>query len=187
MKLYLDEHIDSLDLQAGLAAVGEERRRYALRYRRERDQRLCVSAWLLLQRALRECYGLAQVPPIVRGVRGKPALEGFEHIYFNLSHCRLAAACVVDDHPVGVDVECIDRYDPLLLSRTMSTGEQRLIAAAPLPAEQFVRLWTMKESLLKLTGEDLRNDLASVLNHADNYVFTTSKHAGWLCTVCQAR
>ena len=185
MKLYIDDQIDALDLQAGLRAVGEERRRYALRYRRERDQRLCVAVWLLLQRALRECFGLHNVPPIVRGEQGKPALDGFPHIHFNLSHCRLAAACVVDDRPVGVDVECIDRYDPSLLTYTMSGHEQRLIAAAPQPDVQFIRLWTMKESLLKLTGEGIRNDLASVLDHAGDYHFTTTLHPGYICTVCQ--
>ena len=102
--VYIDNHPQQLDLAEALAAVSPERRAYALRYRREEDQRLCLSAYLLLQRALREEYGLSEVPPFCYGQHGKPALQGYPDIHFNLSHCREAAACVVSTHPVGIDI-----------------------------------------------------------------------------------
>ena len=44
--VYIDSHPQLLDLTEALAAVSAERRTYALRYRREEDQRLCLSAYL---------------------------------------------------------------------------------------------------------------------------------------------
>ena len=50
--LYINDHIEDFNLQAALSKVSKERREYALRYRREHDQRLCVAAYMLLQQAL---------------------------------------------------------------------------------------------------------------------------------------
>lgn len=63
--VYIDSHPQQLNLTEALAAVSTERRTYALRFQRIEDQRLCLSAYLLLQLALREEYGLSEVPPFI--------------------------------------------------------------------------------------------------------------------------
>ena len=183
--LYIDDQIGSLDINKALETVGEQRRRYALRYRREHDRRLCLSAYLLLQQALRDQYGITSVPAFSFGQHGKPYFAHMPHIHFNISHCDDAVARVVDDAPVGVDVESIHRYDSALLPRTMSAEEQLLIAAARHPAEAFIKLWTMKESVLKLTGEGIASDLHTVLDAARRYEFETSLHTNYICTICR--
>ena len=45
---YIDDQIQQMDLAAALAAVSDERREYALRYRHELGQRQCVAAYLLV-------------------------------------------------------------------------------------------------------------------------------------------
>ena len=181
--VYIDSHPQLLDLTEALAAVSAERRTYALRYRREEDQRLCLSAYLLLQRALREEYGLSEVPPFCIGEHGKPVLEGYPDIHFNLSHCREAVACVVSIHPVGIDIEMVDSYDEALLPTTMNEKEQQMLL------ESFIRFWTMKESLLKLTGEGITDNLPSVLSkleatgESQNISFQTTFHNRYIYTV----
>lgn len=187
--VYIDSHPQLLDLTEALAAVSAERRTYALRYRREEDQRLCLSAYLLLQRALREEYGLSEVPPFCIGEHGKPALEGYSDIHFNLSHCREAVACVVSTHPVGIDIEMVDSYDEALLPTTMNEKEQQMILESPHPESTFIRFWTMKESLLKLTGEGITDNLPSVLSkleatgESQNISFQTTFHNRYIYTV----
>ncbi|MBR4368527.1 MAG: 4'-phosphopantetheinyl transferase superfamily protein [Prevotella sp.] len=187
--VYIDSHPQLLDLTEALAAVSAERRTYALRYRREEDQRLCLSAYLLLQRALREEYGLSEVPPFCIGEHGKPVLEGYPDIHFNLSHCREAVACVVSTHPVGIDIEMVDSFDEALLPTTMNEKEQQIILESPHPESTFIRFWTMKESLLKLTGEGITDNLPSVLSkleatgESQNISFQTTFHNRYIYTV----
>lgn len=187
--VYIDSHPQLLDLTEALAAVSAERRTYALRYRREEDQRLCLSAYLLLQRALREEYGLSEVPPFCIGEHGKPVLEGYPDIHFNLSHCREAVACVVSTHPVGIDIEMVDSFDEALLPTTMNEKEQQMILESPHPESTFIRFWTMKESLLKLTGEGITDNLPSVLSkleatgESQNISFQTTFHNRYIYTV----
>ena len=182
--IYIDDDINALDLAAAQAAVGPERWQYAMRYRQERDRCLSLSAFMLLKRALRLEYGMDEVPPFVYGSHGKPSLRGCDGIHFNLSHCRDAAACVVASHPVGIDVECLDRYDENLLPYTMNEDEQRLILDSPYPDVAFVRLWTMKESLLKFTGQGMPGDIKSILAAQDGYRFMTTVYPTFICTVC---
>ena len=182
--IYINDDIQALDLTAAFAAVGLERREYALHYRRELDQRLCLAAHLLLQRALRFEYGIEQVPTFNYGPYGKPSLAGYPDIHFNLSHCEHAAACVVATHPVGIDVESIDRFDKELLPHIMNDEEQLLIVNSPYPEVDFVRLWTMKESLIKCTGQGMADDIKSILSAANSYRFNTTVYPRYICTVC---
>lgn len=185
--VYLNDRIEELDLEQALMSVSRQRREQALRYRMERDRRLSVAAYLLLCEALREEYGMTELPQLDYGTNGKPFILNHPSIHFNLSHCEEAAVCVVSRQPVGVDIESISRYDAELCFSTMSVREQNLIAQSPEPAVAFIRLWTMKESLLKLSGEGLRDDLATILEQTDNIRFTTQTNAtrGYIYSVCQ--
>ncbi len=178
---YIDDQIQQMDLAAALAAVSDERREYALRYRHELGQRQCVAAYLLLQRALRQEYGIEGHLQFKVGPHGKPSLVGHPGIHFNLSHCREAVACAVSDRPVGIDIESIHRYHPMLLDYTMNPDERRQVTQAARPAEAFIGLWTMKEAVLKLTGEGISRDLHNVLtDHC--YTFHTIVHSTYICT-----
>ena len=181
---YLDDHIWDFDLHAALAALNPQRREYAMRYRHERDQRLCVASFLLLKKALSIEYGLDDVPTWILDEKGKPHLEGFPDIHFNLSHCPEAVACAVGTSPVGIDVECCDRYDPEVAAATMSDEECARIAVSAYPDVEFSRLWTMKESLYKLTGDKNSDDLRSMLADTSRYRFHTTIYPRFICTVC---
>ena len=152
--IYLDDHIQDFDLQQALSEVSPQRRQYALRYRQERDQRLCVAAYRLLRHAL-------------------------------LSHCHEAVACAVSDKPVGIDIETINHYSEEIATHVMSEAEMRQILTSPLPAEAFTRLWTMKESLYKLTGDDNNGDIRHMLDRMPPVTFETKVLPSYVCTVCR--
>lgn len=171
--LYIDDHIWDFDLEAALLELSPERREQALRYRHELGRRQCALAYLLLKRALHEGYGITGNPRFNYGEHGKPLLADYPDIHFSLSHCREAVACAVSDRPVGIDVESIGRYRELLAAYTMSEDERAAIAAAASPEVAFTRLWTMKEALLKCSGQGIVDGLKTVLEGVDENLFTT--------------
>lgn len=184
--IYIDENIWDFDLQEALDEVSPERREYALRYRRELDQRLCVAAYRLLHRALQQEYGISELPHFSYASNGKPSIMHHTRytIYFSMSHCPSAVACAVSDTPVGIDVENFEHYDEELARHVMNDDEMRRILSSANPAVEFTRLWTMKESLYKMKGDAQAPDVKNMLVHTadcrfttlikDNYALTTS-------------
>lgn len=183
--IYFDDHIWDFDLQQALAEVTPQRREYALRYRHERDQRLSVAAYNLLWRALRTECGIDELPVFDYSRQGKPMLQGYPNIHFSLSHCHEAVACAVSDHPVGIDIETTEEYNIEVASQVMSDEEQQQIIAEKSPDMAFYRLWTMKESLYKLTGDDNNGDIRHMLDKALPVTFETIVFPHSICTVCR--
>lgn len=186
----INTNIDDFDIDEALSLVSPQRRSHALRYHSVRDRRLSLAAYRLLQGILKEEYGIVQPPRFSFGENGKPVLQDHPEIFFNFSHCHDAAACVVSDSPVGIDVECLDSYDVSLLESTMSDEEQRQILQSADPRLTFIRLWTVKESLLKMTGQGIVTDLRTVLSdHHPSLItqrptFHTTHYPTFVCTVC---
>jgi 4'-phosphopantetheinyl transferase len=161
--LYLNDDIAHFDFEAALPLLSEQRREQALKFKHEQGRKTCAAAYLLLCEGLRKEYGITEKPVFEYGEHGKPSIIGHPDIHFNLSHCREAAVCVVSDRPVGVDIESVREYKESLVRYTMNEDEIAQITQSLHPEEAFTRLWTMKEAVLKLSGEGLRNDMKSVL------------------------
>ncbi|MCI6503361.1 MAG: 4'-phosphopantetheinyl transferase superfamily protein [Prevotella sp.] len=184
------------DLSAGgvaletlLLSLPEWRREEALKFRHERGRRECCLSYLLLRDVLQQCFGVMQEPCFERLEHGKPRLllpaaDGGDMVswdghglFFNLSHCRRALACVVSDEgEVGIDVECTGRYNARLAEYCMSEAENSRIVAADDPDGEFTLLWTRKEALLKLTGEGITDDMRTVLSSARMEGVTMHSH-----------
>ena len=107
-----------------------------------------------------------------------------------MSHCREAVACAVDVEPVGVDVEAVvKKIDDALLREVLNDEEIAQVLAAESREEEFTRIWTMKESAVKLTGDGLTDTslLRTILDDG-RYVFETSIVAGrYVVTECHFR
>ena len=186
MRVLLSEEIWGFDLEAALKEISEQRRDQALKFKHEQGRRLCVLAYQLLKQGLREEYGITENPIFEYNEHGKPSIVGHPEIFFNLSHCKEAAVCVVSDQPIGVDVESIREYKENLVRYTMNDEEISQISSAENPAVAFIRLWTMKEATMKLIGTGISNDMKTVIdNHL--YQYTTIDKQGYLYTRCTYR
>jgi len=185
MRILLSEDIWKFDLEAALKDVSPQRREQALKFKFEEGRRLCVLAYQLLKQGLREEYGITDNPVFEYNAHGKPAIVGHPEIFFNLSHCKEAAACVISDSPIGVDVESIRAYKESLARYTMNDEELQQIQTAANPEAAFIRLWTMKEAALKLIGTGISDDLKSVLNKNPQFRFTTHEAPTYIYTVCE--
>ena len=134
-----------------LSRVSEQRREKVLKYKFQAGREQSLRAYMLLQRLLKEEYGITE-PPVFRELEnGKPVIIGHEDIHFNMSHCKYAVACAVSNESVGIDVERIqEKVNDDLAKYVLSDDELKDIT--PL---KFTRLWTMKEAVVKLTGRGI--------------------------------
>ena len=152
-----------------LDLLDAEERARAARFVQARDRALQVAAHALKRRVLADALGCA--PGALRfraGPHGKPsALVGDvpASLSFNLSHTRGLAGIAVCADPagdVGFDVEGASRaIGQGVEAAVLRPEERRWLAALPTVArpEGFMRLWTLKEAVVKATGEGLSRDL----------------------------
>ncbi|NPD91608.1 4'-phosphopantetheinyl transferase family protein [Xylanibacter muris] len=170
--IYIDDKFD-FDLDVALREISVQRRQSALRFKKAEGRILSVAAYLLLKRSLRDLYGFDCNPDLGYEQNGKPFIVGHPEVCFNISHCRKAAACAVDGCPVGVDVETLRPFREELACHVLSGSEYAAVVGSENPETEFIRLWTMKESFLKLTGEGIRTDLKTLFGNgngcADEY------------------
>ena len=142
----------SHELQEALRLLPDWRRAEVLRYKHLQGQKECAYSYLLLCDAMRQEYGITTQPHFLIGEHGKPTLQEFPHIHFNLSHCKVGVAVALSGAPVGIDIECVGRGNDSLMRHVLSQAEYELVHTAPEPSLEFTKYWTMKEAVVKLTG-----------------------------------
>lgn len=100
------------------------------------------------------------------GEHGKPQYAGGR--YFNVSHCQDGAAVALARVPVGVDIEGSRRVKALTAGKCMDEEEKAYIGRiegewlGKEQAQRFFKLWTLKESYVKMTGEGIRMPLNQI-------------------------
>ena len=137
-----------------LNALPVWRREKALQYKKLDDRKRSVLAFVLLQRALREEYGITEIPEFVYNEFGKPSFSNLP-IRFSLSHCKDAVACAVSDHNIGIDVETIVPYNPDVARRVCTAAEVEMLEQSENNDLEFIKLWTIKEAISKYEGMGL--------------------------------
>ncbi len=111
---------------------------------------------------LKENYGLSD-QVIIKDLGGKPRLKSGE-MYFNVSHSRNTLVIAVSNTEVGVDIEFFDRpISERVKSYCLSVDEQERAVCENI---EFLKIWTAKESYLKLYGTGLKQSMQefSVIN-----------------------
>jgi 4'-phosphopantetheinyl transferase len=184
------QDVSQEELSHDLLLLPQWRRTKVLSYRFLIDQVLCAKAYLLLKQGLKSVYGIDDNPKFHYVMHEKPVLTDYPDIHFNLSHCRRGVMCVIDDQPVGCDIEEIQTsIDEDLCHFCYNDSEVKSILSAADPCVEFTKLWTKKEAALKLTGEGINDDLPSLFtqNTLNRLTFDTTvrKDKGFVYTVCR--
>ena len=129
------------------------------------------------------------------GSHGKPYLPDHPGIYFNLSHSGNYAALVAGCVPCGIDIEKKHRPDKYegIVRHFFTPDERNYISdsspdgSGELQDLAFLRIWTRKESFLKLTGDGLSEDIRELSVYPappEGYYFSEYQLDGHLITVC---
>ena len=145
--------------------LSEDERSRAERFKREYLKRNFVAARGNLREILAPRLGCEpkQVQFSYRD-RGKPYIQNFQGIYFNLSHSQdFAIYAVCSDREVGIDLEYINPQCDVdsIAERYFLPSEQKIISNLCDRDKYlaFYRAWTLKEAYGKATGEGIANIL----------------------------
>lgn len=155
------EHIDFSKLDPFVQYLPQEKRAMALRFRRSVDRKNCMLSHFILQYALYKNYGIHSFT-LSNGVNGKPYLSDYSHIHFNISHCDYGCICAIADSPIGIDMQDIRPFSWSVANHCCSEKEKQLLRESADLAAEFTKIWTMKESYLKMTGTGITVDLCTV-------------------------
>lgn len=136
---------------------------------------------------------------LLYGTNGKPYFEGSMCPYFSISHSGDRACVALAQAPVGLDYQkMVQKRDlPAIAARYFSKEECRAYHKAPCRKRlsYFYRIWTLKESYLKYTGEGMRRPLQSfslvpgtreavMSGITDNISFGVSHSGGYSLSLC---
>lgn len=91
----------------------------------------------------------------------KPRLISDKGLFFNISHSGDFVVTAVSDDEVGCDVQEIRPYNPKVARRHYCPEEMKLIEGSDSRDDGFIRLWALKESILKFTGKGISAGLAT--------------------------
>lgn len=150
--------------------VDETRREKVWQCRNEEDRKRSLLAGYLIQVGIRNWLKEKGGPQLdaaplslayVYGENGKPFLKDYGGVSFSLSHSGRYVIGAFSDHEVGADVQKhkIIRFG--MAERFFTEGDNTLLERlGPENANvNFYRIWAVKESYMKLTGEGMRQGL----------------------------
>lgn len=168
MNVYLyRKQIDLTDAEEFLLAhcndVSPERALQISRYRDMKDKLRSYWAEMLLRQAVQDRGLSMEQLRFASEQFGKPILVNMHTNQkiaydYNLSHSGDHVVCAISESRVGVDIQEYRGYKPTLVKRCCSPKEQEYLFHLNKKEQnsEFYRLWTLKESYMKSTGEGLR-------------------------------
>lgn len=180
----------SAQVEGMLTVVSDQRREQALRFTHTYGQYACLKSYCMLMELLQEWARMtgskvADRPIFDYNEYGAPHIDGGP--FFSISHCRDAIAVVVNDAPIGIDVESIRQLNDTLVRKTMNAAEQEYIFNSKYPSYCFAQLWTRKEAYLKFKGTGIINDLPNVLDNTSHLSWSevNDSSAKYVCTIVE--
>jgi len=91
---------------------------------------------------------------IIKSKTGKPFLKN-SNLFFNISHTDNFLIIAVSDCETGIDVECLNRKVSFAVAEKYFKDEYNNV-------NELIKLWTIKESLLKFFGKSVLTDLKDI-------------------------
>lgn len=162
--------------QAGGAEIldEDERRRLDV-YKSPQARQLFLSGRAGVRLVAARYSGLAPEGFRLRSdAQGKPSFVPQEDLHFNLSHSGDIVMAAFSSDPIGLDIECCGRSKDFqaIACRFFLPEEADFVSQAGADCEEvFLRIWTAKEAIVKLTGEGLAGGLAMVRTTPDGQGF----------------
>lgn len=160
LQLTLSHDLESIDFL--LPFIDKKKRNRIQKFRFSEDACRVLFADLLVRKLITDHIDLAN--NMIRfsiNSFGKPELAGQQNIHFSISHSGCWIVCALSDFPIGVDIEEINPRNMDVADRFFSAEENKFLSAKS-ESEQlsyFYKIWTLKESYIKMIGKGLREPL----------------------------
>lgn len=128
--------------------------------RQERDKCLSLMGKLLLLHYLNQYFNYTRncIPKIEYTVYGKPFFQDLS-VSFNISHSGDMVICACSNiiHNIGVDIEKVSYIDFEAFKEVFSDNEHEILMNKQ-DLSEFIRLWTVKEAIIKADGRGFSID-----------------------------
>lgn len=167
VKLKINTIVEADDLfEKHLDYLSEHRAKKVLQCKNEKAKVQELGAGLLLRYAFLQegidetcvTYGYSE--------HGKPFLVDYRNYFFNISHAGDYVICAISDGKIGCDIERIAACKLNVAKRFFSKKEYEQLMSLELDTDAqtncFYRMWTFKESYLKMTGTGLAAGLKDI-------------------------
>ncbi|CAM2940405.1 4'-phosphopantetheinyl transferase superfamily protein [Hathewaya histolytica] len=113
----------------------------------------------LKSKVIKKIIGINEEREIYKSKYGKPYVPNYPNIYFSISHSYDYWVMVVNDYPIGIDIEKkrdINSFDEII--QLLHKDEEEYLS---IHRKDFFKVWCFKESYLKLLGVGLNIPLKS--------------------------
>ena len=172
---------EEYEYEKAVNSISAYRRQKIDKLKNAEDKKRSLAAAIALNAALKE-YGLEERSMEYElGKQGKPYFRNQPEIHFSISHSGDYAICSIGSHEIGNDIERVrsgrekvaqrffakEELDWIYDAESSDTSKRSDISAER--DDKIFRIWTMKESFLKVTGLGMSlplNEFAIVV--ADN-------------------
>ncbi|WP_052599456.1 4'-phosphopantetheinyl transferase family protein [Lysinibacillus varians] len=144
--------------------ISAERKEKVSKFHFDEDKKRSILAEVLLRHSLKRDFGMTNDHiHFTINEYGKPNLQNFDHIHFNLAHSGDWVVCAVSDTPIGIDIEQVAMIEMDIAKAYFTSSEYQDILSQPKDKQIqfFYKLWTLKESYVKAEGKGLTMPLDS--------------------------
>lgn len=178
-----------------VCATSERQRNRIQRFRDFKDARNSLIGDIIARQGICEKTHLPNTSlSLTTNEYGKPMISGDVRVHFSISHTDGYVAVVVDEEPVGIDIEKLNPVDLAVIGRFFTSNEQRYVKShlPNLQLRAFYEVWTKKEAYLKWDGRGLSRplDAFDVLHCPDvcfHRVLESDAVIGHVCTTQRVR
>lgn len=175
--------IEKKDFEFLLKFVRQDKAEYILRQKVKQKADEMLIGEILMMVCVQKTFNIPfHQQKITTDSYGKPYLINFPQIHFNISHSKGFVVCAVCDTPVGVDVQKITRYSPAIAKRICNDDELLRLINSSAQDSDFTKLWTRKESALKLYGTGIAQ--GNIKNCLNGVIAKSKKIDDFWITVC---
>ncbi len=133
-----------------MSRLSDARKEKILKLKQPEDRKRSLRAGLMIHENLLR-YG-KNLEDIVISNNGRPSIEGID---FNISHSGKYVIMAISDSGVGCDIEHIRDRNVTPAKKCFSDNELSWMNESEDATLSFYRIWTARESYIKLTGEGI--------------------------------
>ena len=105
---------------------------------------------------------------------GKPYFKN-QTMHFSISHSQNILVVVFSNYSIGVDIQHYLNYDNAIAKNICNEKELKKIENSTKKEKEFTKLWTQKESVIKLKGLSMYVDTKNLLENSSYKIFTKLK------------
>lgn len=118
---------------------------------------------------------------------GKPYILNSPECFFSVSHSGEFIAFTLSEKPVGIDIEYATKSRMRVAERFFTRNEYEFIITSENPELEFYKIWTKKESYIKMLGTGLSKSLKSfdVLSDELSSYFFTDNIDNYVLSLCK--